>query len=137
VEPSRKSVTFACESISIKGGSHPKHVIINNKLFNGAGKAEASKKLKPSFTVGHRAQAAPTTVKMASSTDAPRRSSQVENQEVVSSDKPSGLRMPSPKLGFFDAVRGFIFSIHDLNNIRNLLDTLDLTVQSIFSCRVE
>lgn len=137
MEPSRKSVTFACESISIKGGSHPKHVITNNKLFSGSGKAEVSKKLKLPFAMGHRAQASHTTMKMASSTDAVRRSSHVENPEIVSRDKPSGLRMPSPKLGFFDAVWGFIFSIHDLIKMRNLLHTLDLTIQSIFSCRVE
>ena len=103
MEPSRRSVTFASESISIKGTSHPKPRTLNSKSFSLSGKAEGGKMQKLPFTAIYRSQSASTAAKITTSTNI-RKPSHLEKPGMVSRDKPSGLRMPSPKLGFFDSV---------------------------------
>ena len=115
--PSRRSVTFASESVSIKGTSHPKPGTLNSKSFSLSGKAEEGKKQKLPFTAIHRPQSASTAAKIATSTNTTKKPSHLEKPGMLSRDKPSGLRMPSPKLGFFDMVCGY-------NNFRTLVYTV-------------
>ena len=105
-EQKETSVSFTFQSISTKGSSQPKPAGVNKRLVKVSGKTEVNKNQKSTFpfTTAYRRQHVSSTAKPVT----------VEKSDMMNTDRPSGLRMPSPKLGFFDMVRGY-------NNFRTLV----------------
>ena len=109
LEPNETSVPFTFQSISTKGSAQPKPAGVNKRFAKVSGKTEVNKSQKAIFpftTTYHPQHVSPTAKPVT-----------LEKPGMVSRDKPSGLRMPSPKLGFFDMVCGY-------NNFRTLVYTV-------------
>jgi hypothetical protein len=106
-EPKGRSDAFTFQSVSINGAAQARPVGVNRKFANLSRKAEVHKNqkaTKPGCATTHYPQNASSAGKLATPIDAPRKTPTSEKSSITSADRPSGLRMPSPKLGFFDAV---------------------------------
>eukprot|EP00250_Pteridium_aquilinum_P015102 c22378_g1_i1 orf=350-2212(+) len=109
--------TTASGSVTSKGVAHSKHVMKEGRLISQSANSESSRHSSLMKSTGERsssipaprAQPVPSSTRLLSETTSTKthpttkKSPQSEGSGTVANrDKPSGLRMPSPKLGFFD-----------------------------------
>lgn len=115
---SRVQAATTSGSVTSKGATHLKLIAKDSRLISQSVNKEAMRQSSLmkltgdsiSLTAVSRAQPVPSSIKLISETASTKpqhttkKSTSLESGTFAGRDKPSGLRMPSPKLGFFDTV---------------------------------